>query len=215
MPSIDPYFYPRPSEPPAPATPVRPFLSIVVPMYNEAENITEFLNTISEVLKPLKREYEVIAVNDGSTDATLALLKNAIQIHRNLKIVDLSRNFGKEAALTAGIDYANGEAVVPIDADLQDPPELILDMVEHWQSGADVVLARRVDRGLDSLAKRVTSRWFYRLFAKIAKPGIPDNVGDFRLMDRRVVDALKSLPERSRFMKGLFAWVGFHQVTID
>jgi glycosyltransferase involved in cell wall biosynthesis len=130
-------------------------------------------------------------------------------------ILELSRNFGKEAALTAGLDAADGDAVIPIDADLQDPPELIAAMVAAWRAGAEVVLARRSDRSSDRLVKRQSATLFYRLHNRLSKTKIPENVGDFRLIDRVVVEALKRLPERQRFMKGLFAWVGFRTVTID
>ena len=129
-------------------------------------------------------------------------------------MIDLSRNFGKESALTCGIDYALGQAVIPIDADLQDPPELIGEMVTLWRQGFDVVLAQRSDRSVDHFLKRKTSEWFYRLHNLLAEVAIPPNVGDFRLMDRKAVEAIKRLPERQRFMKGLFAWVGFRQATI-
>jgi glycosyltransferase involved in cell wall biosynthesis len=134
---------------------------------------------------------------------------------RRFKVIEFSRNFGKEAALTAGIDAARGEAVIPIDADLQDPPGLIGQMVAAWLQGAEVVLARRTDRSSDGLMKRKTAAWFYRLHNRMSNTQIPENVGDFRLMDRVVVNALKQLPERQRFMKGLFAWVGFRTVTVD
>lgn len=137
------------------------------------------------------------------------------QADPRFRVLEFSRNFGKEAALTAGIDAARGEAVIPIDADLQDPPGLIADMVKAWREGAEVVLAKRVDRSSDGVLKRKTAAWFYQLHNKLSKTKIPENVGDFRLMDRAVVNALKQLPERQRFMKGLFAWVGFRTVTLD
>jgi glycosyltransferase involved in cell wall biosynthesis len=133
----------------------------------------------------------------------------------HVRIVDLSRNFGKEAALTAGIDAAVGDAVIPIDADLQDSPELIARLVQEWKRGFEVVLAKRADRRTDSLAKRLTACWFYRVHNHICDPQLPENVGDFRLMDRKVVDAIKRLPERRRFMKGIFAWVGFRSTTVE
>jgi glycosyltransferase involved in cell wall biosynthesis len=136
-------------------------------------------------------------------------------VDKRFRVIEFSRNFGKEAALTAGINAARGEAVIPIDADLQDPPALIADMVTAWRTGAEVVLARRVDRSSDGMLKRKTAAWFYRVHNQMSKTKIPENVGDFRLMDRVVVDALKQLPERQRFMKGLFAWVGFRTVMID
>ncbi|GHV57034.1 glycosyl transferase [Synergistales bacterium] len=163
-----------------------------------------------------EEEFEFIFVNDGSADGTLGvLLSLASDKDNNVRVVNLSRNFGKEAALTAAIDYARGDAVIPIDADLQDPPELVLKMIAKWREGFDVVLARRADRNSDTFAKRVTAMMFYRFHNKISSPPLPENVGDFRLMSRRVVDVLKRLPERQRFMKGLFAWVGFKSALID
>jgi glycosyltransferase involved in cell wall biosynthesis len=192
-----------------------PELSIVVPMYNEADSCAVFFSTVVPVLEACVASYEIICVDDGSADATLEVLRRHRAANPAIKIVGLSRNFGKEAAMTAGIDLARGRAVVPIDADLQDPPELLKQMVAAWKGGAQVVLARRSDRKTDGPVKRLTSNLFYVIFGRMARPAIPRDVGDFRLMDRMVVDALKRLPERSRFMKGLFAWVGYRQVTLD
>ena len=190
-------------------------ISLVVPMYNEEDVCAEFFNTVTPILEDASDAYEIICVDDGSTDRTLECLRDARESNPSIKIISLSRNFGKEAAMTAGIDFASGDAVIPIDADLQDPPELIVEMVKRWSNGAQVVLARRVDRASDSMLKRTTSRLFYRIFSRVAQPAIPENIGDFRLMDRVVVNALKQLPERARFMKGLFAWVGFETEIID
>jgi len=193
----------------------RKFLSIVVPFFNEAETIAGFRAALLPVLESIPgTAWEIICVDDGSTDATLPALI-ALTADPRFKVLELSRNFGKEAALTAGLDAARGDAIIPIDADLQDPPELILKMIAAWRNGAEVVLARRADRSSDGMMKRKTASWFYRLHNRLSKTKIPENVGDFRLMDRVVVDALKKLPERQRFMKGLFAWVGFRTVTID
>jgi glycosyltransferase involved in cell wall biosynthesis len=190
-------------------------ISIIVPCFNEAEGIARFQTTLLPILAAMKDVgWEIICVDDGSTDATLPALI-ALAADPRFKIIELSRNFGKEAALTAGLDAARGDAVIPIDADLQDPPDLIPEMVAAWRNGAEVVLARRADRSTDGMMKRKTAAWFYRLHNRLSKTKIPENVGDFRLMDRAVVDALKQLPERQRFMKGLFAWVGFRTVTID
>ena len=191
-------------------------LSLVVPFYNEAASIQPFVDAILPALDAIPgTSWEIICVDDGSTDGTLLKLVALAQADSRFRVLEFSRNFGKEAALTAGIDAARGEAVVPIDADLQDPPELIALMVQAWREGAEVVLARRSDRSSDGLLKRQTAAWFYRLHNRLSKIRIPENVGDFRLMDRAVVDALKQLPERQRFMKGLFAWVGFRTVTLD
>jgi glycosyltransferase involved in cell wall biosynthesis len=190
-------------------------VSIIVPFFNEAETIPHFRSSLVPVLEAIQdKNWEIICIDDGSTDATLPALV-ALTADPRFKILELSRNFGKEAALTAGLDAARGDAVIPIDADLQDPPELIAEMIAAWEAGAEVVLARRADRSTDGMMKRQTAAWFYRLHNRLSKTKIPENVGDFRLMDRMVVDALKRLPERQRFMKGLFAWVGFRTVTID
>ena len=190
--------------------------SLIVPCYNEALAIRVFTARVLPVLEAIAdTSWEIVFVDDGSTDATLDELLSLARADARFRVVELSRNFGKEAALTAGIDAARGHAVIPIDADLQDPPELIADMVAAWRAGAEMVLARRTDRLSDGLLKRQTASWFYRLHNRLSKTRIPENVGDFRLMDRVVVQALKRLPERQRFMKGLFAWVGFRTVTLD
>ena len=192
-------------------------ISIVVPFFNEGGVIDHFYSGMSPILSiNIGCNFEVICVDDGSTDSTLAELIELTKKDTRFRVLEFSRNFGKEAALSAGIDFANGDAVIPIDADLQDPPELIIKMVQLWKDGAEVVLAKRVDRSSDSFMKRKTASLFYRLHNKLSTSmRIPENVGDFRLMDRVVVDALKQLPERQRFMKGLFAWVGFKSVTVE
>lgn len=191
-------------------------LSLVVPFYNEAESIQSFADAILPALEAISdMSWEILCVDDGSKDGTLLKLVALSQTDPRFRVLEFSRNFGKEAALTAGIDAAKGDAVILIDADLQDPPELIVDMVQAWRAGAEVVLARRIDRSSDGMLKRKTAGWFYQLHNKLSKIKIPENVGDFRLMDRAVVDALKLLPERQRFMKGLFAWVGFRTITLD
>ena len=191
-----------------------PTLSIVCPMRDEEGSVEVFFDKLLPVLKAIGEEFEIICVNDGSQDATLDRLLKARQNEPRITVLDFSRNFGKEAALTCGLDHASGRAVIPIDADLQDPPELIREMVKMWRQGFEVVLAQRTDRSSDGFFKRKTAEWFYRLHNVISDPVIMPNVGDFRLMDRKVVDALKKLPERRRFMKGLFAWVGFRQAVI-
>ena len=192
-------------------------ISIVVPFFNEGGAIDHFYSGMSPILSiNIGCNFEVICVDDGSTDSTLSELIELTKKDTRFHILEFSRNFGKEAALSAGIDFANGDAVIPIDADLQDPPELIIKMVQLWKDGAEVVLAKRVDRSTDSFMKRKTASLFYKLHNKLSTSmRIPENVGDFRLMDRVVVDALKQLPERQRFMKGLFAWVGFKSVTVE
>ncbi len=191
-------------------------LTLAVPVYNEAATIQAFVDRIVPVLSSIPdTRWEFVFVDDGSTDGTLLKLVAVAGVDKRFRVLEFSRNFGKEAALTAAIDAARGEAVIPIDADLQDPPELIAQMVQAWRDGAEVVLARRIDRSADGVLKRKTAAWFYKLHNRLSDTRIPENVGDFRLMDRVVVDALKQLPERQRFMKGLFAWVGFRTVTID
>jgi polyisoprenyl-phosphate glycosyltransferase len=191
-------------------------LSIVVPFFNEGGGVEVFHKALGPVLAGiLSYQVEIICVDDGSTDDTLDRLLALADVNPQYRVIELSRNFGKEAALTAGLDAATGDAVVTIDADLQDPPALIHQLIHAWENGADVVLARRADRSSDGLIKRKTAEWYYRMHNLVADIAIPQNVGDFRLMDRRVVDALKRLPERQRFMKGLFCWVGFKTVMLD
>lgn len=191
-------------------------LTLVVPVYNEEETVAEFVSVIERIFASTPDvAVGYVFINDGSTDSTLARLIALQNKTPGLRILDFSRNFGKEAALTAGLQGADGDVIVPIDVDLQDPPELIPQMIAKWRDGYDVVLARRTDRQVDSLPKRVSSRWFYTIHNKIADHEIPPDVGDFRLMDRKVVEALNTLPESRRFMKGLFAWVGFKTATID
>lgn len=191
-------------------------LTLAVPFYNEAAVIQAFADAILPVLEAIPdTQWEIVCVDDGSTDGTLLKLVALAQTDARFRVLEFSRNFGKEAALTAAIDAARGEAVIPIDADLQDPPALIAQMVQAWRDGAEVVLARRTDRSSDGILKRQTAAWFYKLHNRLSDTKIPENVGDFRLMDRAVVEALKQLPERQRFMKGLFAWVGFRTVTLD
>ena len=189
-------------------------ISVVVPLYCEASNIDYLFKRLETVLDHLGTTYEIICVDDGSSDDTVEGLKRHRQRNPRIKIVALSRNFGKELALTAGIDYANGAAVVPIDADLQDPPELIEVLVAKWREGYDVVYAKRRSREGETWLKRVTANSFYRVMERMSKVPIPRDTGDFRLLDRRVVEVIKRLPERTRFMKGLFAWVGYRQAEV-
>ena len=189
-------------------------ISIVVPLYNEEKNIDYLFERLTSVLNKITSSYEIVCVNDGSKDNTLECLIEQNRYNPAIKVVNLSRNFGKEIALTAGIDYATGAAVIPIDADLQDPPELIEELVAKWQEGYDVVYATRRTRKGETWLKRFTADAFYQMIGKMSRVPIPRNTGDFRLLDRKVVEALKQLPERTRFMKGLFAWVGFKQTSI-
>ncbi|MEM6450254.1 MAG: glycosyltransferase family 2 protein [Cyanobacteria bacterium P01_D01_bin.105] len=189
-------------------------ISVVVPLYCEASNVDYLFKRLEGTLYRLGCTYEIVCVDDGSHDRTVQALQQHRLRNPRIKIVALARNFGKELALTAGIDYACGAAVVPIDADLQDPPELIIELVEKWQEGYDVVYARRRSRQGETWLKRVTANSFYRIMERMSKVPIPRDTGDFRLLDRRVVDVLKQLPERTRFMKGLFAWVGYRQTAV-
>lgn len=192
-------------------------ISLLVPLYNEEDSIDPFMEAVlalGEVLKP-SYQLEVVCVNDGSTDRTLQRLMAHKSTSPNLSIIDLSRNFGKEAALTAGFDFAKGDAVIPIDVDLQHPFSLIEDMVRQWEAGYEVVLAKRKSRETDHWFYRSSARLFYRLSGSITQIPIPADIGDFRLMDRKVVDALKQLREQSRFMKGLYAWTGFRSTTLE
>jgi len=190
-------------------------LSIICPFYNEQDAVDAFFERLMPVLEGVGEACEIVCINDGSRDETLARLLEAQRRYPDVRVVDLSRNYGKEAALTAGIDVARGDAVIPIDADLQDPPEVILRLLDKWREGYDVVLAKRADRDGDSWLKRTTALLFYRLHNRIADVPIPENVGDFRLMDRVVVDAVRQLPERRRFMKGIFSWVGFRTAVVE
>ena len=186
---------------------VKPSLTVVVPVYNEAAGIREFHKRLCRVMD-LLGTWEVIYVNDGSRDNTLTVLRGLEGAH-GVRIVNLARNFGKEIALTAGLDYSRGDAVVVIDADLQDPPELISTLVTEWRAGFDVVYARRRTRAGETWVKLVTANLFYRMMGRIGRVRIPSNTGDYRLMSRRVVEAVTSMREHHRFMKGLFAWVGY------
>ncbi len=197
------------------ARPARPLISIVAPCYNEAESVDLFTDTVMKIIEDGDYDWELVFVDDGSTDDTGAKLLALADKHPEIRVVAFSRNFGKEAALTAGLDYAKGDAVIVMDVDLQDPPELITAFIAKWRQGYDVVYGSREDRTSDDYAKRFTAEGFYRVFNKISGVKIPENTGDYRLIDRRVVETIRSLPERSRFMKGLFAWVGYNSVGVS
>jgi glycosyltransferase involved in cell wall biosynthesis len=186
----------------------QPMISVVVPAYNEAAGLDIFHRRLLRALAGLG-SWEVVYVNDGSTDDTLAVMEAAHRIDDRVAVVSLSRNFGKETAITAGLDHATGDAVVVIDADLQDPPELIPELVANWREGFDMVYAKRRSRAGETWLKRGTARIFYRLMQRMGDLKLPEDTGDFRLMSRRVVDAVRQLREQHRFMKGLFAWVGY------
>lgn len=189
-------------------------LSVVVPAYNEAEVLPEFHRRLTAVLDSLPLPSEVVYVNDGSLDDTSKVLHMLHEKDARIALVDLSRNFGKEIALTAGLDYADGDAVIVIDADLQDPPELIPKLLHHWKEGYDVVYAKRTTRAGESWLKKATAKGFYKLMQHLSPVNIPEDTGDFRLLSRRAVEALRQFREHHRFMKGLFAWIGYPQKAI-
>jgi glycosyltransferase involved in cell wall biosynthesis len=190
-------------------------LSVIVPCYNEEEVLPIFHARLLAALDGFEGGWEVVYVNDGSKDGTLRILKDLQLSHDSIGFAALSRNFGKEAAMSAGLRLARGDAIVLIDADLQDPPELIPEMVEVWRKGADVVNMKRRTRQGETWFKKASAQWFYRVINALSEVPIPENVGDFRLLSRRAVESLNLLPERNRFMKGLFAWIGYNQVTIE
>jgi glycosyltransferase involved in cell wall biosynthesis len=189
-------------------------ITVVVPMFNEADCVDLFFDRIEPVLDGLGGGYDIVCVDDGSNDDTVARLIAHRARNPAIKVLCLSRNFGKDIALSAGLDHAHGDAVVIIDADLQDPPELIPELHTRWLEGYDVAYAARASRSSDTLAKRTSASWFYRLYNHLTDIRIPNDAGDFRLLDRRVVEALRRLPERNRFMKGLYAWAGFRQIGV-
>ena len=191
-----------------------PLLSLIVPVFNEAEGLPAFIEATRDVLTTLNVRHEYIFVDDGSRDESARLIAIDILPKHPGVLIGFSRNFGKEAAVTAGLDEARGDIAIVIDADLQDPPDLIGDMVAGWRQGYDVVYGLRTDRSSDSFTKRKTANLFYKLFRRLSRLDMSPNAGDFRLIDRQVIEALKQLPERNRFMKGLFAWVGFSSLAI-
>lgn len=190
-------------------------VSIIAPVYNEEKVIVEFHKRLAAVLKSLPQNAEIIYVNDGSRDSSLTILQHLQTSDNRMTIIDFSRNFGKEYAMTAGINKARGNAIIVIDSDLQDQPELIPDMLAKWQNGYDVVLMKRAKRKGETWLKKATARMFYKVIRRMSYISIPENVGDFRLMSRKVIEALQSCPEEIRFMKGLFAWLGFKTATIE
>ena len=189
--------------------------SVIVPMYNEEEVLAETVHRLRTALETTGVVWEVIFVNDGSRDKTGPLLREVCTVDPRFRFVDFSRNFGHQVAITAGMDYAGGQCMVIIDGDLQDPPELIPAMIAKWRDGYDVVYGKRVSREGDSLFKRLTAKVFYRLLRAVTDVDIPVDTGDFRLIDRKVADTLKQVPERNRYVRGLMAWVGFRQTALE
>ncbi len=192
-----------------------PAISIVAPAYNEAKNVAEFIKTISPILDGLGEPWEIVFVDDGSRDDTLGLLVAARTQEPRIKIVGLARNFGKDIALSAGLAHAKGRAVIPIDTDLQHPPELIPEMVAKWRAGAEMVIGVRTKRTEEGFVRRTLARWYYGLMKRMTHVEIPPNAGDFRLLDRKIVDVITAMPERTRFMKGIFAWPGFKTESVE
>lgn len=188
-------------------------LSIIIPIYNEEKNILPLLQRLIPVVK--KYLYEIIFVNDGSTDNTEKIVKNEAKKNKNIKLISFQRNFGHQMALTCGYQYAQGEVIVSIDADLQDPPEIIDQMIERWQKGAKIVYAKRKEREGEGFFKKISANFFYRLINLLSDVPIPNDVGDFRLLDRQVINFLNELPERSRFLRGLVAWPGYPSAIIE
>jgi len=189
-------------------------LSVIVPVFNESAVLADFHRQMSAVMLETGSDYELIYIDDGSSDNTVDRIAEIRKTDSHVALIELSRNFGKEIALSAGLDHARGDAVIIIDADLQDPPGLVHTFLEEWRNGYDVVYGRRTDRRGDSRAKILTAKWFYRTLNYLSDVEIPEDVGDFRLLSRRAVDALTSLPERHRYMKGLYAWIGYPQKSI-
>lgn len=190
-------------------------ISLVVPVFNEEETIPLFYKEVRNCSALQPYEVEIVFINDGSSDATESLINMLAISDPNVQALSFTRNFGKEPALFAGLDYSTGDAVIPIDVDLQDPIEVIPDLIRHWQEGADMVLAKRIDRSSDGHLKRKSAEWFYKLHNKISTPKIEENVGDFRLMSRNIVESIKLLPERNLFMKGILSWVGGKTAIVE
>ncbi len=188
-------------------------VSVVVPMYNEEGTVRELYRLLCDALADLR--FELVAVDDGSSDATAAILAELADADPHVKVVGLSRNFGHQTALTAGIDHAAGDVVVTMDADLQDPPEVILEMLVKWAEGSDVVYAVRTVREGETRFKRSTASLFYRLLSKLSDVHVPPDAGDFRLLDRRAVDALLAMGERNRYLRGMTVWIGFTQTAVE
>ncbi len=196
-----------------------PVLSVIVPVKDEEAAVPLFVARVAAIIEklndPAAKAYEILFIDDGSRDHTMAEIEKAHQINGNVRAISLSRNFGKEAALSAGLDHALGDAVVPMDVDLQDPPEVLGEMIEKWRAGFDTVYGVRRNRTTDSVPKRMSADMYYKLHNWLSSDKIPEHAGDFRLLDRRVVEVIRHLPERNRFMKGLFAWSGFRQTSVE
>lgn len=189
--------------------------SVIVPLYNEELVIEESYKRMKKVMDSIGENYEIIYINDGSYDKTLEKVEKICSHDSNIKLINFSRNFGHQMAITAGMEYADGKAIVIIDADLQDPPELISKMLDEWKKGYDVVYGKRLKRKGETFFKKITARTYYRVLKSMTTVDIPVDTGDFRLMDRKVCEALKTLPERNRYVRGLVSWVGFKQTAVE
>lgn len=198
-----------------PTGPLRPRFSMVAPIWNEELVIPELYRRVVETMEQTGESWELIFVNDGSQDRSLPMLLELCEKDLRVKVIDFSRNFGHQIAISAGTDFAEGDAVIVMDADLQDPPEVVLQMIDKWRAGYEVVYAVRTQRAGETWFKRVTASLFYRLLQRVADVKIPLDAGDFRLMDRRVVLAMRQLREKHRFMRGLSSWVGFKQTPVE
>ena len=191
-------------------------ISVVIPVYNEEEILKTSYTKVKYILENIDRyDYEIIFIDDGSTDRTLEILEEISAENKNIKIISFSRNFGQEAALTAGLKYTSGDAIVIIDADLQDPPELIPEMIKLWEDGNDVIYGKRKKRKGESTFKLLTAKMFYKTLNSLSDVEIPKDTGDFRLVDRKVIDVINEMPEHNKFLRGLFSWVGFKQYGYD
>jgi polyisoprenyl-phosphate glycosyltransferase len=189
--------------------------SVVVPMYNEEQVVMESYKRLKEAMDAINEPYEIVFVNDGSRDKTGAIINKICESDNNIKFIDFSRNFGHQVAITAGMDYAEGEAIVVIDGDLQDPPEVIHKMIEKWREGYDVVYGKRMERRGDTFFKKLSAAVFYRFLKRMTDVDIPVDTGDFRLIDKRVCEALKQMNERNRYIRGIISWLGFKQTGIE
>lgn len=197
-----------------PLTAEHPTYSIVAPVFNEAQTLPHFYERVTKVMEDIGEPFEIVLINDGSRDKTYSILQEIHEKDARVRVIDFSRNFGHQIAISAGLDYAQGDAVIVLDSDLQDPPEVIAELIAHWKDGAEVVYAQRAKRKGETLFKLATAAAFYRLIQRITAVNIPSDTGDFRLLDRKVVDALVKMREHHRFMRGLSAWVGFRQDAV-
>ncbi|MEY2914228.1 MAG: hypothetical protein RLZZ184_3537 [Cyanobacteriota bacterium] len=192
----------------------QPIYSLVIPIYNESENITEMYRRLHHVMAQLDGDAELILIDDGSRDRSLSMMRELHHLDNRVHYLSLARNFGHQIAVTAGLNFVQGKCIIVMDADLQDPPELILTMIDKWHQGYQVVYAQRTSRQQETWLKRLTAYLFYRILRRLAKVDIPEDTGDFCLMDRQVVNILNSMPERNRYIRGLRAWVGFRQTSV-